>query len=113
MRGQDLRSSSLFSYVDLERRIRPDHPLRTIRTLVDEALTIARQMFTEERPSFEGRYYRIHDALNEPRPVQPARLLFFSGFSRDPGQEIAPATEPNTRRGLQRPARCVSRARLF
>ncbi len=28
-------------------------------------------MFTEERPSFTGRYYRIERALNEPRPVQP------------------------------------------
>ena len=38
---------------------------------LDEALTIVRRMFTEERPSFDGRHYRIHDALNEPRPIQP------------------------------------------
>ncbi len=37
---------------------------------LDEALTIAKLMFTEERPSFEGRYYRIERALNSPRPVQ-------------------------------------------
>jgi alkanesulfonate monooxygenase SsuD/methylene tetrahydromethanopterin reductase-like flavin-dependent oxidoreductase (luciferase family) len=37
---------------------------------LDEALTIARLMFTEERPSFEGNYYRIERALNVPRPVQ-------------------------------------------
>lgn len=37
---------------------------------LDEALTIAKLMFTEERPSFEGRYYRIERALNEPRPIQ-------------------------------------------
>jgi F420-dependent oxidoreductase-like protein len=36
---------------------------------LDEALTIIRAMFTEERPSFEGRYYRIEDALNVPRPI--------------------------------------------
>ena len=46
-------------------------PIRERMDRLDEALTIARQMFTEDRPSFEGRYYRIHDALNEPRPVQP------------------------------------------
>jgi alkanesulfonate monooxygenase SsuD/methylene tetrahydromethanopterin reductase-like flavin-dependent oxidoreductase (luciferase family) len=28
-------------------------------------------MFTQERSSFEGTYYRIEDALNVPRPVQP------------------------------------------
>src|SRR5205823_3835953 len=37
---------------------------------LDEALTICRLMFTEDRPSFTGRYYRIEKALNSPRPVQ-------------------------------------------
>jgi len=36
-----------------------------------EALTIAKLMFTQDRPSFEGNYYRIERALNVPRPVQP------------------------------------------
>jgi F420-dependent oxidoreductase-like protein len=36
-----------------------------------EALTIARLMFAEERPSFSGRFYRIDRALNVPRPIQP------------------------------------------
>ena len=38
---------------------------------LEEALTIAKAMFTEERPSFEGKYYRIDRALNRPRPVRP------------------------------------------
>jgi F420-dependent oxidoreductase-like protein len=38
---------------------------------LEEALTIIRAMFTEERPSFEGTYYRIDRALNRPRPIQP------------------------------------------
>jgi F420-dependent oxidoreductase-like protein len=46
-------------------------PLRERMDRLDEALTIVRKMFTEKRPSFEGRHYRIHEALNEPRPVQP------------------------------------------
>jgi F420-dependent oxidoreductase-like protein len=37
---------------------------------LDEALTISRLMFTEERPSFEGRHYQIRQALNFPRPIQ-------------------------------------------
>jgi F420-dependent oxidoreductase-like protein len=37
---------------------------------LDEALTICRLMFTEERPSFEGKYHRIDRALNSPRPIQ-------------------------------------------
>jgi F420-dependent oxidoreductase-like protein len=37
---------------------------------LDEALTICRLMFTEERPSFQGRHYRIDRALNTPRPLQ-------------------------------------------
>jgi len=46
-------------------------PVRERMDRLDEALTIVRAMFTEERPSFEGRFYRIREALNEPRPIQP------------------------------------------
>jgi F420-dependent oxidoreductase-like protein len=35
-----------------------------------EALVICRAMFTQEAPSFDGRYYRIEGAINRPRPVQ-------------------------------------------
>ena len=38
MRGSDERSGSLFSYVDLEARVRADHPLRVIRELANAAL---------------------------------------------------------------------------
>jgi F420-dependent oxidoreductase-like protein len=38
---------------------------------LDEALTIAKLMFTEERPSFQGKHYKIERALNVPRPIQP------------------------------------------
>ena len=38
MRGSDQHSGSLFSYVDLEARVRGDHPLRPIRELVNAAL---------------------------------------------------------------------------
>ena len=38
MRGGDERSGELFSYIDLEKRVRPDHPLRAIRGMVNEAL---------------------------------------------------------------------------
>src|SRR5712672_274200 len=38
MRGSDKRSRELFSYIDLEQRVRQDHPLRAIRSLTDAAL---------------------------------------------------------------------------
>ena len=38
MRGGDEGSGELFSYVDLEKRVRSDHPLRAIRGLVNETL---------------------------------------------------------------------------
>ncbi|HSR24990.1 MAG TPA: LLM class F420-dependent oxidoreductase, partial [Candidatus Eisenbacteria bacterium] len=51
---------------------------------LDEALTICRAMFTEERPSFTGRHYRIDRALNSPRPIQPGgpRILIGGGGER-------------------------------
>jgi F420-dependent oxidoreductase-like protein len=45
-------------------------PVRERMDRLEEALTIITSMFHEDRPSFEGRYYRIHDALDEPRPIQ-------------------------------------------
>ena len=38
MRGEDRRTGALFSYVDLESRVRADHPLRAIRDVVNAAL---------------------------------------------------------------------------
>jgi transposase len=45
MRGGDGRSGELFSYVDLERRVRGDHPLRAIRAIVNEALAALERDF--------------------------------------------------------------------
>src|SRR5438876_9482438 len=61
---------------------------------LDEALTIARLMFTEERPSFEGKYYRIDRAVNVPRPIQPGR-------PQDPGRRGRRAADA----AASRPAR--------
>jgi F420-dependent oxidoreductase-like protein len=46
-------------------------PVRERMDRLDEALTIIRAMFTEDRPSFSGTHYRIEQALNVPRPIQP------------------------------------------
>ena len=63
MRGCDHQSGSLFSYVDLEKRIRPDHPLRTIRRLVDDALASLDRAFAD-----------LYAALGRPS-IPPERLL--------------------------------------
>ena len=71
MRGQDSRSGSLFSYVDLEQRVRPDHPLRTIRTLVDEALA-----------RLDGRFGEIYSEIGRPSipPEQLLRAMLLQAF---------------------------------
>src|SRR5213596_340391 len=46
MRGSDERSGSLFSYVDLEARVRSDHPLRTIQAVVNATLSGLSRDFT-------------------------------------------------------------------
>ena len=45
MRGGDERSGELFSYVDLEARVRADHPLQAIRAIVNDALTALEREF--------------------------------------------------------------------
>lgn len=52
---------------------------------LDEAVQIARLMFTEDRPSFEGRFFKIERALNVPRPIQkggPKIMIGGSGERR-------------------------------
>jgi len=48
---------------------------------LEEAVTIIKLMFTEERPSFEGKHYRIDRALNRPRPIQPGGPKILVGGS--------------------------------
>ena len=55
MRGSDERSGSLFSYVDLEARVRGDHPLRTIRELANAALADLTGDFAALYPARLGR----------------------------------------------------------
>lgn len=61
MRGGERRSEGLFSYVRLEERIASDHPLRAIRTLVDNVLSALSKRFEElysdtGRPSIAPEY---------------------------------------------------------
>ena len=63
MRGTDHQQSHVFSYLSPELRVRKDHPLRAIRTMVDEVL---RRL----SPQFDRMYAR------EGRPsIAPEKLL--------------------------------------
>jgi F420-dependent oxidoreductase-like protein len=53
-------------------------PLGERLTRLDEACSVLRGLWTEERFSFDGRYYRLRDAACAPKPVQ-ARLPLLVG----------------------------------
>lgn len=55
MRGSDERTGSLFSYVDLEARVRRDHPLRPIREIANAALADLSEDFAALYPPKLGR----------------------------------------------------------
>src|SRR5437868_5912552 len=63
MRGSDKRSRELFSYVDLEQRVRQDHPLRAIRSLTDAALE-----------ALSADFAALYSGLGRPS-VPPEKLL--------------------------------------
>ena len=63
MRGADEQQEWMFSYISAEKRVPKDHPLRTIRTMVDVILK-------DLSPRFEGLYARVG------RPsIAPEKLL--------------------------------------
>jgi transposase len=63
MRGDDAICGSLFSYIDLEKRIRGDHPLRVIRAIANPALT-----------SLSGEFQKLYSPLGR-ESIPPERLL--------------------------------------
>jgi transposase len=63
MRGDDTICGSLFSYIDLEKRIRADHPLRVIRTIANVALK-----------SLPGGFQKLYSPLGR-GSIPPARLM--------------------------------------
>src|SRR5579862_5807865 len=63
MRGLDERSGALFSYVDLDARIPKKHPLRAIRTIVNQALA-----------GISGEFEGMYSRLGRPS-IAPERLL--------------------------------------
>ena len=63
MRGSDVRSGKLFSYVDLEERVPAHHPLRAIRVIVDDALA-----------ALSGEFQAIYSDIGRPS-IPPEKLL--------------------------------------
>ena len=63
MRGDDAICGSLFSYIDLEKRIRADHPLRVIRAIANAALK-----------SLSGEFQQLYSPLGR-ESIPPERLL--------------------------------------
>src|SRR2546425_7299927 len=63
MRGSDLRTGELFSYVDLEQRVPESHPLRLIRRIVNDVLA-----------ALDGEFGSLYAAEGRPS-IAPERLL--------------------------------------
>jgi F420-dependent oxidoreductase-like protein len=50
---------------------------------LSESLQILKSLFTAERTSFDGRYYKLKDAIANPKPVQKPHPPFWIGASGD------------------------------
>jgi transposase len=68
MRGDDQQQNQVFSYLSPEARVRKDHPLRAIRTMVDEVLTQLSRRFDEM-------YARVGRPSIAPEKLLRAQLL--------------------------------------
>jgi F420-dependent oxidoreductase-like protein len=59
-----------YSYADTPERLR----------MLGEAVQVLKAMWTQDRAEFEGRYYQVRGAINEPKPVQrPHPPLWIGG----------------------------------
>jgi transposase len=63
MRGEDRQQAAMFSYVTMEQRIAPDHPMRRIRALTDRALA-----------RMDAEFDELYSEMGRPS-ITPERLL--------------------------------------
>jgi F420-dependent oxidoreductase-like protein len=49
---------------------------------LEESVEIMKRMWTEEKATFEGRYFSVHEALCEPKPEPPPEILIGGGGER-------------------------------
>jgi len=107
MRGPDDQTSGMFSYLSPEQRVRPDHPLRAIRTMTDRVFAELSPRFTKMcsdigRPSIPPEQLLRALLLQSLYTVRSERLLmeeiddsvlyrWFVGLSMD-----APIWSPTT-----------------
>ncbi len=68
MRGSDQHQSHVFSYISPEQRVRNDHPLRPIRTMVDGILK-------QLSPQFNKMYAKVGRPSIPPEQLLRAQLL--------------------------------------
>jgi len=68
MRGTDQQQNHVFSYISPEQRVRQDHPLRPIRTMVDEVLK-------QLSPQFHKMYAKVGRPSIPPEQLLRAQLL--------------------------------------
>jgi F420-dependent oxidoreductase-like protein len=54
-------------------------PVKERMDRLEEAVQICKLMFTEDKVSFDGRYYSIKEARNLPRPVRPTGIPIMIG----------------------------------
>jgi hypothetical protein len=66
MRGSDMRTGELFSYVDLEDRVPRNHPLRLIRRVINEVLTTLDRACSGSRQAGVVRLPWVHALLRDP-----------------------------------------------
>jgi transposase len=71
MRGPDDQTNDMFSYLSPEQRVRPDHPLRTVRRITDAALA-----------EWSPRFTAIYSEVGRPSipPEQLLRALVIQGL---------------------------------
>jgi hypothetical protein len=76
VRGGDQQQNHIFSYLSPEARVRKDHPLRAIRTMVDEVLT-----------QLSRRFDRMYARVGRPSiaPEKPLRRSCFAELKNQIG----------------------------
>jgi len=84
----------------------PFPPITERLRMLDEALTVIRSLWANERTTFNGEFYKLKDAILWPKPIQKPHPPIIvggggKGLLRDRGQTCG-LSQPNSGRGEER-----------
>lgn len=87
--GRVILGTGLGAYKEEFEAVHPDIPLSDRGKMVDESLAALKVLFSEEKASFSGNFYRFEDVELFPKPYQKVLPIYIGGNAKKGTKRVA------------------------